>query len=170
MDLYVSKNSGIPNLPAAQNAVRELIRKGLCEAVTVHVAEGEYYTEGLAFTEEDSGTPDYPITYRAEGKVLLHGGLTLDPKVFEPLNDAEKQRMHGDAKERVIKADLKKFGITREMLGEICATGSYGTAGKYDGAVLKPLWCELFVNDKRLEIARYPNTGFLYTEEPVREG
>jgi len=170
LDLYVSKNSGIPDLQAAQNAVRELIQKGLCEAITVHVAEGEYYTEGLIFTKEDSGTPDYPITYRAEGKVLIHGGLTLDPKSFEPLNDAEKQRMYGDAKERVIKADLKKFGITREMLGEICAIGSYATAAKYDGAVLKPFWCELFVNDKRLEIARYPNEGFLHTEEPVREG
>jgi len=30
------------------------------------------------------------------------------------------------------------------------------TASKYDGAVASPMWCELFVNDVRMTIARYP--------------
>lgn len=170
MNIYVSKDIEINSFEKAQNKVRELIKKGIKEAITVHFAEGEYYTEGLEFSECDSGTSECPVTYKAEGKAVVHGGVYLKAADFEELDSEEKERLQNDAKEKVVKTDLKKFGITREKVGEICAIGSHGTANKYDGAVLKPLWCELFVNDKRLEIARYPNEGFIYTEEPVREG
>ena len=154
----------------ARDAVREEIRKGLTEPVTVTLSEGIYYTGNIVLTEEDSGTEAFPIVYEADGNVVLNGGMTLRAEMFEPLTEEEKSRLHGDAKEKVVRADLKKLGLCRRDWGEMCVTGSHHTGDRYDGAVLSPMWCELFVNDVRQTVARYPNEGFLYTEEPIREG
>lgn len=177
---YVSKNGsdlndGSLNKPfgsieKAQAEVRKLISAGLCEDVLVTVGEGEYKTGGLVFTEADSGTDKYSVTYEAEGAVVINGGITLNANDFEALNDLEKERLHGNAKTDVVKIDLKKYGLTRADWGEISAVGSHGTARKYDDAVIEPLTCELFYNDERMNVARYPNEGYIHTEEPVREG
>jgi len=66
------------SLAAARDAVRSLAGR---EAVTVWVADGVYYLpETLVFTPADSGTQQYPITYRAqhEGQAVLSGGAKLD--------------------------------------------------------------------------------------------
>ena len=179
-NFYVSKNgsdlnvgtkeSPFATVEKAQAEVRKLIENGLSESVSVTVGAGEYAVNGLVFTEKDSGTAECPVTYEADGDVVLNGGITLKAEDFEPVNEAEKARLHGDAKEKVVKVDLKKYGLTRADWGEICAVGSHGTARKYDGAVIKPMSCELFFNDERMNVARYPNEGYIYTEEPVREG
>lgn len=64
-------------LEAARNAARKVVGN---ESVTVHVADGVYYLpETLAFSPEDSGTADHPVTYTAinEGKAVISGGLRL---------------------------------------------------------------------------------------------
>lgn len=165
-----TREAPFATIDAARLAVREKITAGLTEPVTVTVLAGTYRIRTLSFTEADSGSADFPITYEAEGEVLLTGGLPLTAGDFVPLNEQEKKRLHGEAKEKVVKADLKKYGLIRNDWGEICAIGSHGSAHKYDGAVLSPMWCELFVNDTRMELARYPDKDFLYTEEVIREG
>ncbi len=177
---YVSKNGSDFNcgtkekpfetVEKAQSEVRKLIEKGLSEPVTVTVGEGEYKTSGILFTEKDSGTEAFPVVYEADGKVVFNGGISLSASDFEALNDSEKERLCDIAKANVVKVDLKKYGLTRADWGEICAVGSHGTAHKYDGAVTSPMSCELFFNDERMNVARYPNEGYIHTEEPVREG
>ena len=165
-----TKDAPFATIDAARLAVRKKIAEGLCEPITVFVNEGKYFVDSVCFDEGDSGTEAAPITYRAEGCVELCGGFEISPRDLAPLDSDEKIRLHGDAPEKVLKIDLAPFGITRSALGEICAIGSHGTAYKYDGAVTSPMSCELFVNDTRMEIARYPNEGFLYTEKALREG
>ncbi|MBQ2915374.1 MAG: right-handed parallel beta-helix repeat-containing protein [Clostridia bacterium] len=177
---YVAKNGSDLNcgtkekpfetVEKAQSEVRKLIEKGLEEPVSVVVGAGEYKTDGLVFTEKDSGTADCPVIYEADGEVILNGGIMLNACDFEALDGAEKERLYGDAKENVVKVDLKKYGLTRSDWGEISAVGSHGTAHKYDDAVISPMSCELFFNDERMNVARYPNEGYIHTEEPVREG
>ena len=169
------ENSGTKEAPfatfeRARDAVREQIQKGLTEPVTVKLLEGIYYTGNIVLTEEDSGTEAFPITYEAEGNVVLNGGMTLRAEMFAPLTDEEKSRLHGKAQENVVRVDLKKLGLCRRNWGEMCVTGSHHAGDRYDDAVLSPMWCELFVDNVRQTIARYPNEGFLYTEEPIREG
>ena len=54
------------SLKRAQQAIRELRRTGLKQPVTVFLRGGTYYlSEPLAFTPADSGTKDFPITYKA---------------------------------------------------------------------------------------------------------
>ncbi|MBQ9995771.1 MAG: right-handed parallel beta-helix repeat-containing protein [Clostridia bacterium] len=171
---YVKKNASgndvFCTIETARDAVRLLIAEGLTEPVTVIVEAGEYRTSGLVFDAHDSGTADCPVTYCADGEVILNGGMSLDPADFKPLTDAERARLHGDAPEKVVRIDLTKLGLTSADWGKLCAIGSYNTASKYDGAVTSPMWCELFVNDRRMEIARYPDTGYLNTVDVVREG
>ena len=165
-----TKDAPFATLERARDAIREQIQKGLTEPITVKINEGLYYTGNIVLTEQDSGTEAFPIVYEGEGNVILNGGMMLCADMFEALTGAERARLHGDAAEKTVRADLKKLGLCRRDWGEMCVTGSHHTGDRYDGAVLSPLWCELFVNDVRQTIARYPNEGFLYTEAPIREG
>ena len=165
-----TKEAPFATFEKARDAVREQIQKGLRAPITVTIREGVYYTGNIVLTKNDSGTEAFPITYEAEGNVVLNGGMMLCADMFEALTEEEKSRLHGDAKEKVIRADLKKLGLSRRDWGEMCVTGSHHTGDRYDDAVLSPMWCELFANGIRQTVARYPNEGFLYTEEPIREG
>jgi hypothetical protein len=67
-------------LGAARDAARKLAGK---EPVTIHVADGVYYLpETLVFTAADSGSAQFPVTYRAEheGNAIISGGLKLEMK------------------------------------------------------------------------------------------
>ncbi|MBE6541565.1 MAG: right-handed parallel beta-helix repeat-containing protein [Ruminococcaceae bacterium] len=179
-NFYVAKNGcdcnpGTSEKPfatieKATEAIRELKVKGLDQPVTVTVREGDYRDTKITLDERDSGTPECPITYLAEGRVLINGGITIDPADFGPLNDEEKSRLHGDAVEKVVKLDLKKYGLTKDDWGEMCAVGSHSIAKRYDDIVTGLMASELFVNSSRMDLARYPNEGFLYTEEPIFSG
>ena len=180
MKLYISVNGcdtnpGTADAPlasviGARDKIRSVKETGITEPITVVIGPGEYNTPAIVFDDRDSGTASCPITYEADGEVILNGGVTLASDLFVPLTDEEKARLHGDAKERVVRCDLTKLGLTRADWGEMCVTGSHNTGSRYDGAVLSPMWCELFVNDVRQTVARYPNRDFLYSTEPIREG
>ena len=170
-----NQNDGTAKAPfatveRARDAVRGVIREGLSEPVTVRIREGVYHTCGLRLEACDGGTARFPVTYEAEGEVTLNGGVALDGGAFEPLSQAERARLHGDAADRVVRLDLKTIGLCREDFGEMCVIGSHHTGDRYDGAVLSPMWCELFVDGRRQTVARYPNEGFLHTTSPIREG
>jgi len=165
-----TREAPFATLEGARDAVRKQIQKGLKEPVTVKITEGVYYTGNIVLTDEDGGTEASPICYEAEGNVVLNGGMTLRADMFGALTEEEKSRLHGEAAEKVVRADLGALGLCRRDWGEMCVTGSHHTGDRYDGAVLSPMWCELFVDDVRQTVARYPNEGFLYTEAPFREG
>lgn len=182
-DFYVSPDGndssdgsfGSPflTLEKARDAVRALDKTGRT-GVTVAVMAGEYRTNGFVLTEADSGAPDCPINYRAygDGEVVLNGGVTVAPSEFRPVSDsAALDRLSDDAKEHVVCADIKALGITPDDYGRICAIGSYNTAANYDGgAYVGPIYSELFVNDIRCSLARYPDEGWLQTGEVVKMG
>jgi len=165
-----TKECPFDSVETARDEVRRLVSEGIDEEITVIIGEGEYYTSGIVLDERDSGSEEFPITYYADGEVVINGGITLSEADFMSVTESERARLHGDAKEKVVCADLKKHGFSAADWGGICAIGSYNTASKYDGAFTSPMWCELFVNDKRMELARYPDSGYLHTLETVREG
>lgn len=182
-DFYVSMdgadtNDGTKNAPfrtieKAVEAVRSTDKAGR-DGISVCVKEGEYRISSLALTKGDSGTKECPVTYYADGEAILNGGVTLAPGDFVSVKEYPDlaDRLSEEARENVKVIDLKKepYSLTAEDWGKIYAIGSYNTASKYDGDFTGPLYCELFVNDKRQTIARYPEEGFLYTEEVVKTG
>lgn len=183
-DFYVStkgndENNGTKNAPfltieRAIEAVRKVDktdRKGL----TVCIEGGEYRVSSLLFAKEDSGTEDCPITYKAyNGEVILNGGVTLSCDDFKSVKEHPEisSRLTPEAQKNVAVIDLTKspYLLTEDDWGKLFAIGSYHTANSYDGDYVGELYCELFVNDKRQTLARYPDNEYLYTEEVVKTG
>ena len=183
-DFYVSTkgndlNSGTKDAPfltikKAVEAVRntdKINKKG----ITVCIEAGEYRVSSLEFTKEDSGTAECPITYCAyNGDVVLNGGVTISTDDFSSVIDYPEisERLTPEAQKNVVVVDLTKapYSLTKEDWGKVYAIGSYHTAGSYDGDYTGELYCELFVNDKRQSLARYPDSDFLHTEEVVKTG
>ncbi|MBQ6019508.1 MAG: hypothetical protein IJL26_04930, partial [Clostridia bacterium] len=182
-DFYVSPDGDDANggsfekpfktIEKARDAVRALDKTGKT-GVTVALKAGEYRVSTVVFTAEDSGTADCPITYAAygDGAVVLNGGVTLHYNSFLSVNDPDVlDRLPADAKKNVLCADLFSLGITAKDYGKLYTIGSYSQAGKYDGDWTGPIYCELFIDDVRQTVARYPNgTEYLYSGEVVKEG
>lgn len=109
--------------------------------------EGEYNIKPITLTSEDDG-----IVFYGENNVRLNGGFELNWSDFVDYNG------------KIKKLDLSKYGITAEDIGNVRAFGQYNTAVKYDEDGC--LYSELFVGDKRMTLARYPNVG----EKNLRTG
>ncbi len=183
-DVYVSEKDGndltgngtkdapYKTIEKARDVVRGMARTG--SGITVAVKAGEYYVDSLIFTEEDSGTKDCPVTYCAygDGEVVINGGVTLSHDDFKEVEDAGvKERLQEGAKEKVLTVDLDSLGITADKYGKIYAIGDYHTAKYYDGDWTGDIYCELFINDSRQTIARYPNgKEYLRTGKVLDEG
>lgn len=183
-DYYVSTtgddaNAGTKEAPfrtigKAMEEVRNTDKSGK-DGLTVCIAPGEYRVSSLTFDAADSGTADCPVTYRADGgEVVLHAGVTLHPGDFRKAREFPQvaDRLSDEAREYVVVLDLTQppYALTARDWGRINAIGSYNTADKYDGDWTGSLYCELFVNDVRQNLARYPDSGFLETQEVVRVG
>jgi len=127
--------------------------------ITVCVKGGEYNVASLLFDSRDSGTAEKPITYRAYGDsdVVLNGGATLKSADFAPVSGEAKSRLTPDAQKNVVEVNLAKYGLTAADWGKLYAIGAFNIAYKYDGDTQGPNQCELFFNDQRMTLARYPN-------------
>ncbi len=183
-DFYVSvegndENDGSLNKPfktieRARDAVRSIDKTGKTEVV-VGIMAGDYRTNGITFTAEDSGTEGGPIRYckYGAGEVVINGGVALNPEDFTEVSDEGMlARLNDEAKKNVLQVDLSKYGITADDYGKLYAIGSYNTAAKYDGDYVGGIYSEIFFNDIRMDMARYPdkNADYLYTEEVVFTG
>ena len=183
-DFYVStngndENSGTKDAPfltieKAVETVRNTDKSGK-NGITVCIEGGEYRVSSLKFTKEDSGTEECPVTYCSYiGEVVINGGITLDTSDFKNVKSYPEiaERLSADAQENVVIVDLRKapYSLTSDDWGKIYAIGSYHTADNYDGDYTGPLYCELFVDDIRQTVARYPDNEYLYTEEVVKTG
>ena len=182
-DLYVAPDGDdgsdgsfdrpLATIEKARDLVRAMDKTGKT-GVTVALKAGEYRVSSLLFTAEDSGSEGCPVTYCAygDGEVILNGGVTLPRESFAAVTDeAVLARLSPDAQKNVRCVDLFSLGVTKEQYGKLYAFGSYTMADRYDGDWTGEIYCELFIDDCRQTIARYPNgTEYLYTGEVVSEG
>ncbi len=136
----------------ARDEIRQLKSAGPLPAggVVVEVRGGTYeLSRALELTDQDSGTENAPIIYRARGDeaVRLVGGRVLtgwkrvaDPDVLARLEES--------ARGSVWQADLRALGITD--LGDVVASGRR---------------LEFFFLDQPMTVARWPNEGFIKITE-----
>ena len=91
----------------ARNAVRELDKTG-CDGVTVAFFAGNYGPLSIELSEEDSGTPECPITYcrYGDGDVVFSGGATFNADDMLPLTDGEKEYFNPSRADKIRKIDL----------------------------------------------------------------
>jgi hypothetical protein len=135
-------------LTGARNALRALKENRILSGgATVNLRGGTYqFDDTFLLSSADSGTGSNPMIWRAYRgeKVFLSGGRTItgfrlvtDPAVLARLGPA--------ARAHVLVTDLKARGIT-----------AYGEIGQRGGPPM-----EFFVNGRRMNVARYPNQGWL---------
>ncbi|NOZ23903.1 MAG: hypothetical protein GXP25_22730 [Planctomycetes bacterium] len=144
-------------LERARDEIRKIKKEGGLPkgGIVVEVRGGRYEcNKVIELTAEDSGTADAPIVYRARPGEEVHitGGKIITG--WKPVADSTLlNRLDPAARGKVLRADLKAQGIAD------CGT----LGGRFGG---KPqLRLEVFFNDKPMQIARWPNDGFIKIAE-----
>ncbi len=148
------ENPGTSALPFRTVSHARDVARTVDGAATVEVLAGTY-RETLAFDQNDSGD-----TYRANGEVIFTGGMTVPYAVTEALSDEVKAVLTPDAAAHVRVIDLGKLGIGRDVYENLFAVGAYHTQGYYDGHKCGTN-VEVFSDDRRMTLARYPNDRYL---------
>ena len=150
----------------ARDAIRELKANGGYpdSGVTVYFRGGDYsISSTFELNAQDSGTLSGPNVYKAyPGEtVTFMGGKTLDASKFVPISDDNvKKRLKRSAQSAVLQLSLPEQGIT-----------DYGEEKPYGFAQnVLPAPMELFLGDKALTVARYPNEGFIPMGEVIDPG
>lgn len=164
-------------LGRARDALRDLRKAGCFPqgGACVEILGGTYQLlSPLAFTAEDSGTPEAPVTYRARAgqKVFLNGGRRIAE--WKPVSDpAILARLDPATRGKLYQADLRALGITEYgdlgldaaaelqlWLARAEGQGEYtmGSAAASAGRKARPR-LELFFNDEPMPLSRWPNEG-----------
>ena len=154
-------------LEGARDAIRVLRTTGNigADGVVVNLRGGVYeISETFELDERDSGTVDGRVVYRAYPgeSVFVSGGKVIDSSAFAPVTDDAilGRIIDGDARSKVICVDLKKHGITD--FGKMSARG-------FRRPYVNP-GLELFFDGDAMQIARWPNTGFVPIGKVVDKG
>ncbi|MDI9587227.1 MAG: hypothetical protein QM473_23595 [Acidobacteriota bacterium] len=140
-------------LDKARDAARALIAAGQVPpgGITITVRGGVYpRATTFELTEADSGTAQAPVTFRAapDEQVRLVGGITIPPEAFAPMADETiLSRLVPEARGKVLAVDLTALAVTD--------LGQFPTV--FRGAPAAP---ELFFDDQRMTLARWPNEGW----------
>ncbi len=148
-DFYVSPHrsseGSFYTLEGARDAIRELRRQGDSRHINVALMPGEYRRINNTFelTDEDINT-----TYTAYNNepVVFTGGIRFNNCDFMPADDTFSERFPD--KDKIYFVELKKYGITEEMLG--------GTVE-----------AEVFENGIRLKKPTYPLSGWAKTGKVI---
>ncbi len=120
------------------------------DGITVAFKAGVYPAYStVSFNSSDSGSVDCPVVYTAygDGEVLFKGSMTIDPSDFTPVTGSERSRLTEGAASAVRVVDLKKYGITSDML-TLNQTGTSSMRGTN---------VEVSVNRELYTLAQYPN-------------
>ena len=182
-DFYVStkgndSNPGTKDAPfltieRAVEAVKDTEKEGK-NGITVLIEAGEYRVSSLTLNDA-AGTEECPVSFIGcgDGEAVINAGVYLDARDFVTADNYPEiaDRLSVDAKS-VLVLDLTKapYSLTKNDWGKLYPIGTYNTADEYQGDTTGPVYSELFVNDKRQTLARYPDEGFLYTEEVLATG
>ncbi len=161
-------NSGTKEAPfATLERARDEIRKTKDEigdrGVTVYFRAGEYFFDThVRIDEVDSGKANAPVVYRAYPgeEVIFTGGYRLDENSFSKAEITDTL-IDEEIKDKLVMIEIPEvIGLDNEFWrGEY----SYYPVMKEITGVTGTLPTELFINDKAMTVARYPNEGYLYT-------
>ena len=144
-------------LERARDVARTAIRQGTAVEIILHGGTYQLKTP-LVLGPLDSGTERAPVVWHAAPgeEVRLSGGALITG--WKPVTDQSiLTRLDLSVASRVLQVDLKQNGIMDygEMGG-----GGFSFRNEVPGL-------ELFVNDIPMQIARYPNHGFIEITETL---
>lgn len=147
----------IVGIEKARDAARQAKRGGF--AVDVIFKEGVYrINKTIDFTNQDSGLPGAPITYKAEegADVEFTGAKTIKASRFKPVTDPEiTRRLHNNAKGKVYQMSYSDEEIPLSIADVKPSTH----------VVLEIVYPSIYINNKLQGLARWPNGNYATIED-----
>ncbi|MGJ8695419.1 MAG: right-handed parallel beta-helix repeat-containing protein [Verrucomicrobiaceae bacterium] len=139
---------GFGSLEEARDHVRTLKKDG---PVVVTVAPGIYgFEKAVVFGPEDGGTLEAPVTYRAEGEVIVDGSKVIPLGGAEVVTaEEELLRLAEVARGNVVKVPVEDAGLVRILR----SASPVASLIMQDGELLRP--------------SRFPNVGFAHAKELI---
>jgi hypothetical protein len=148
------ENAGTREAPFKSIARAQAEARRTDAPATVEVLAGTY-KESLVFDSRDSGD-----IYLTRENAVLTGGLTIPYADTDVPSEEILERLSADAAAAVRRIDLKAYGVNPDVYDTLFPIGTYSTTSKYDG-YRDGINIEIFENDRRMNLARYPDTGYL---------
>ncbi|MBN2378161.1 MAG: right-handed parallel beta-helix repeat-containing protein [Sedimentisphaerales bacterium] len=151
------------SMERARDEIRKLKAAGLAadKTFTIVIRGGKYsFKQSFTLDSRDSGSLHFPTRYIAcpGDKVILAGGPSILPDAFHPVTDASiLERLDPTARAKILQADLRTLSIT--------SLESFPV--KFQGTSTQP---ELFFNNKRMTLARWPNEGWATIAKIIDSG
>lgn len=173
-----TKDAPFATIEEARDYIRQIKKDGKYPAhgVTVNLRGGNYFiSDTIEFTEEDSGTSDGEITYRAyvNEDVTINGGIEINLNKFANISDSEVlKRVPANAKKGIKQYDLFKNGITKEMIGEIyyINTSMNTSIGEKYYGMKAGKNISAYFDGEMLDVARWPNGEYATIEKVIDPG
>lgn len=129
--------------------------------VTLWLRGGTWHlTRPFELGKEDSGTADAPLVIRSvEGEaVTLCGARRLSATDFKPVTDpATLARIAPEARGKIVELDLAALGVSHRT--------RYPDVFNDNGGIV-----ELYLDGKRMPLARYPNEGYMTIKRVIANG
>lgn len=143
----------------AKAAVKNVVERK--DTVHVYLRSGIYYlNSGLVFDSSDNGSAKAPIIYSAykNEKVVLRGSKPVKSADLKKVSDnATLRRIRPDLRDKLVELDLQAYGIVNDK--------QYPDLFNDGGNII-----DLFMNDKRMPLSRYPNTGYMRIKKVIING
>lgn len=157
------KNNGsienpFKTLLQARNTVRKVTNRN--DTIKVFLRGGVYEMQTVRFFKEDSGTARAPIVYAAyqNEKVILRGSRTVDTKLFKKITDATTlERINPALRDKIVELDTTVFKLKSNK--------KYPDIFTDNGGLF-----ELFMDDERMPLSRYPNEGYMTMKKVLING
>ncbi|MCH6258188.1 right-handed parallel beta-helix repeat-containing protein [Puniceicoccaceae bacterium K14] len=157
-----TQQGGFTTIEAARDEIRNIKSNSSYpeDGVIVEIAPGLYpLANAIRFEAADSGLPNAPAIYRGSDclKTILSAGIQIS-KLQEIKDDAVLNKIPLSARDHVQQFDLSS--LTSGPL-EGFSSGGAGFQGDKQNPV------QLYQNNTRLPIARWPNKGYAKTGEII---
>ena len=156
-------NPGTRSKPfATLERARQAVRMAGSDKARTVIVHGGSYELRSTFTlgRLDSGTATRPVTWQAAPgeSVRLIGGMSVPASAWQAVTDAPVlARLDPAARGRVMQVDLRALGVTNLPPFPVA----------YHGVPPGP---ELFFNESRMTLARWPNEGWATIARIVEPG
>ena len=158
------KNPGSIEKPfASLDKAKEAVKKNNnhLKTITVYLREGIYYLpKPFKLNQEDGGTENAPVIYAAykNEKVSIRGSKPIEERFIQTIKDKKiLERIKLPLRDSILMIDLVAANI--EHIKKY--------ADKFDdnGGII-----ELFMNEKRMPLSRYPNEGNMMMKKVLING
>lgn len=176
-DYYVSADEGndansgskaqpFKTIKQAQDTVRKIIREtpdSINKDIIIAVMGGKYnIKQPLSFGKQDVIPNGHRVIYTSYNskEVVVDGALNLKGSDFQELSAENSARLTENARSHVKVVNLFSLGVTSEEIDKLYAIGGFSQGRKYGEKWGHPEALEVFYEDQRMSIARYPNEGY----------